>query len=255
MTAVQVTRPSQQLARVKVDRAEYANALTPELALDLANAITAAGETANCVILESAGPVFCAGGDYGFLETVSKTDESTALDSIETTFQGVIRSIAATPAVVVAVLQGPALGAGAEIALACDIRIASTRAWLEESWIHLGLIPALGGAYYLPRILGIGSAMEILLTGRRIEPTECFQAGIYQRLADPEELTAVVDAMGAEIATKDTTAVRTIKRLCRQSVDYDLNDSLMLSARAQAQCLSGDGFRSAIATRLRQVRS
>src|SRR5262249_56467597 len=102
--------------------------------------------------------------------------------------------------IVVGRLHGPAIGAGADLALACDIRVASTAAWIQEAWIRLGLVPALGGGFVLPSLLGASGALEAILTARRIPADECLRTGIFQRLVPPDRLDAEVASLTASIA-------------------------------------------------------
>jgi 2-(1,2-epoxy-1,2-dihydrophenyl)acetyl-CoA isomerase len=239
--------PSPLVSRVRVNRAAHANSLTPELARQLAGAIEAEGRTRPCVIVESEGSTFCAGADLDFLDQASQEDSSAVLQDIEHAFQSVVRTIWSSPAIVFASIQGPALGAGAEIALACDIRIASANSWLEESWINLGLISALGGAHHLTRILGVGDALELLLTGRRIEADECRRRGLFQSVTQPDELAAAVFTMAEAVASKNPRAVQAMKRLCRGAVSNGLDESMRVSADIQSQLVAAAPFRASLA--------
>lgn len=203
------------IVTITLDRPEAGNGLTLELAGQLAHAIRDAAD-ARCIILRSTGKVFCSGADLDMLEGLGSPDKAAEVRTyVYDGFQGAIIAVSTSPVPVIARLQGPALGAGADLALACDLRIATDRAWIEESWIRIGTVSALGGAHTLPALVGYGDALDMLLTARRLTAIECHQRGVFQRLVVADELDAEVDRVARTIAGHDPDAVRALRRLVR----------------------------------------
>jgi 2-(1,2-epoxy-1,2-dihydrophenyl)acetyl-CoA isomerase len=192
------------------------NSLTWDIAREIARELALNGTDAACVVLASDGPIFCGGADLALLEPLGHPDRLEEIrDAIYGAFQLMIRAIASCPVPVLAKIQGPALGAGADLALACDLRIASERAWLEESWIKLGTISALGGAQVLTSLVGAGTALDLLLTARRIGADEAMAIGAFQRVVAVESLEEEVRSLSLQIAAADRDAVRSMKALVR----------------------------------------
>ncbi|GAA1007951.1 enoyl-CoA hydratase [Acrocarpospora pleiomorpha] len=237
---------------ITLDRPGAGNGLNLELARAVAETVRGAGH-ARCIVLRSTGPVFCAGADLAMLEGLGAPEQAEAVRTyVYDGFQGMILAIATSPVPVVARLQGPALGAGADLALACDIRVASDRAWIEESWIRIGTISALGGAHTLPAIVGRGDALDMLLTARRLTASECLQRGVFQRLVPEEQLDAEVGRVVRSIAAHDADAVQAVKRLvCGGDVETALRAALAAALEEQVPLIA----RTEFADRVRDVRA
>lgn len=225
-----------------------ANALTWDLAREIVAAL-ADLDDARVVVLATEGKVFCSGADLALLEPYGDPDRlEDVKEQIYSAFQALVRAIIDCPVPVVARMQGPALGAGADLALACDLRVASTRAWLEESWIRLGTISALGGAAALVRTVGPGTALDMLLTARRLTAEEALAAHVYQRVVEPErlddELAEVVDA----IVRADPEAVRSMKSLVRgDTVMTGVDDALERGLGLQGPLIARHEFAERVA--------
>ena len=131
---------------------------------------------------------------------------------------------------VIASVNGPAVGAGMDMALMADIRIAARSARFAESYIRVGLVPGDGGCYFLPRLVGLAKAIELLLTGDFVDAEEAERIGIVNRVVDDEELGAATDAFARKLAQSPPVAVRMIKRATYQSARSDLRTSLDLIA-------------------------
>lgn len=210
------------VARVTIDRADVRNSLDRPSVLALIEALEAS-RNARCVVLASTGPSFCSGGDLPHLERLAaRPDEIRG--SIEGSFQRLMRTIRAHPVPVIARIQGPAVGAGADLALACDLRVASTEAWLREPWIELGLISALGAPVNLALGGGPGFALDVLLSGRKVSADEGLACGLFQRVTAPGGLDAEVDELAARVAALEPDGVRSMKALVNMTYDaaFDL---------------------------------
>jgi 2-(1,2-epoxy-1,2-dihydrophenyl)acetyl-CoA isomerase len=210
---------------VRMCRHEARNSLTFEMAGEIASTLRNVGPDVRCVVISSEGTVFCAGIDLKLVRPLLGRPETPELlrTRIYGNVQELIRSIWACPVPVIARLQGPALGVGADMALACDVRIASVAAGLEETWIHLGAVSALGGAFVLRNLIGRGRALDVLLTGTRLDSGTCSDLGLFEKVVAPDELDATVDAYTAMLGERDADAVRATVDLVR---DQELRDSV-----------------------------
>lgn len=190
---------------VTLDRPEQRNALTPE-GLD---ALEAAVTETDCpvVYLRGDGPAFCAGAD---LDVVAGLDREEA-EEFAKRGQQVANAIEDAESVVVAGIDGPARGGGIELALACDLRVATPEATIAEPGVKLGLFGAWGGTVRLPRIVGEGEALDLALSGRVIDAEEALRMGLVSRVTDDPR--AVAD----ELAANDPETLRIVKERVRDS--------------------------------------
>ncbi|MFB6312203.1 MAG: enoyl-CoA hydratase/isomerase family protein [Salinirussus sp.] len=195
---------------VTLDRPERRNALTNEGLYDLADAVLDADEPV--IYLEGAGDAFCAGAD---LDIVADLDRQAAYEFARRG-QRVADAIAEYDGTTVAGVDGPARGGGVELALACDIRIATPAASFAENGVSLGLFGAWGGTARLPEIVGVGMAQDLLLSGRVIEAQAALQAGLVSRILDEPRAAA------REIAAHEPVATRTIAKLVRDRSPKDV---------------------------------
>jgi enoyl-CoA hydratase len=191
------------VATVTLDRPHRRNALTPAALDDLEATIERCD--APVIHLRGAGPAFCAGAD---LSAVADLDGDEAHEFARGG-QRVAEAIENTESVVLAGIDGPARGGGVELALACDIRLATPDATFAETGVRLGLFGAWGGTHRLPEIVGTGNALDLALSGRTIDAEEALRMGLVSRIVDDPATAA------AAIATHDPDALTVVKeRLC-----------------------------------------
>jgi E-phenylitaconyl-CoA hydratase len=213
---------SERIATVTLNRPEALNSLDPESLAELNDVFQKANadENVRVVILTGAGEkAFCTGSD---LKKTMPPKESFA----ELTFG---RSKWLYPFAgmeidkpMLCAVNGYALAGGMELALACDIRIASTKAQFGQSEVCIGSIPAAGGTQRLPRMIGMSDAMLMMLTGDRIGAEEALRIGLVSRLVAPGELMSIAREIAAKIAENAPLAVRAVKRLVRDGMDMPL---------------------------------
>lgn len=197
---------------VTIDRPEARNALTPD-GLDALERAVAEAETP-VVYLQGAGPAFCAGAD---LDVVSRLDPDEA-EAFAARGQAVADAIESADAAVVAGIDGHCLGGGLELALACDVRVATPASTFGEPGVTFGLFGAWGGTSRLPRVVGEGDALELGLTGRTIDAETALGMGLISRLeADPREVAET-------IATNPPETVATLKTRLRDDADRETLD-------------------------------
>ncbi|MFT4883469.1 MAG: enoyl-CoA hydratase [Natronomonas sp.] len=171
---------------VTLDRPDQRNALTPAGLESLEAAVTDCSEPV--VYLRGAGEAFCAGADLSVVAEVADGEE--AVEPFVRRGQRVADAIEDSPSVVVAGIDGPARGGGVELALACDMRIATPRATFGEPGVTFGLFGAWGGTVRLPEVIGLGDALDFSLSGRVIDAEEALRIGLVSRVVDDPESIA-----------------------------------------------------------------
>ncbi|WP_067903010.1 crotonase/enoyl-CoA hydratase family protein [Nocardia vaccinii] len=188
------------------------------------------------VVLTGMGPAFSAGGD---LRAMAGKTGMFASDDLAVGYRDGIQRIAralfscTTP--LIAAVNGPAVGAGFDLALMCDLRIASSTAFFAESFVKVGLVPGDGGAFFLPRVVGAARAVELALTGDRISAETALEWGVVSRVVPPEELLGTARDLAHRIAANPPIAVRRTKELFRDSSMASLDVVLDRSAAFQAE--------------------
>jgi 2-(1,2-epoxy-1,2-dihydrophenyl)acetyl-CoA isomerase len=203
-------------------------------AVQRANADTEIG----CLILTGAGTAFCAGGNIKKMldrDGISRQDTPAATrDNYKRGIQRIPLALWESEVPSIAAVNGPAIGAGCDLACMCDIRIASDRAQFAESFIKVGLVPGDGGAWFLPRIIGGSRAAELTFTGDTIDAEEAAHIGLVSRVVPHEKLLDSAQELAARIAAQPGKALRMSKRLLRESSHARLPELLELSAALQA---------------------
>ncbi|MEW6684609.1 MAG: enoyl-CoA hydratase-related protein [Candidatus Edwardsbacteria bacterium] len=208
------------IAVVKFNRPQVLNAINPETILELEEAMHQLNNDANIkvVILTGEGKSFVSGSD------ISKLAEMDSLKAREYSQIGqrVLSFIENMEKPVIAAVNGYALGSGCEIAMACDIRIASEKAKLGQPEVKLGLIPGHAGTQRLARLVGIGRAKELIFTGEMIEAQEAFRIGLVNRVVAPESLMEEAKNMAKKIIEVGPTAVHIAKTVVNRGIDANL---------------------------------
>jgi 2-(1,2-epoxy-1,2-dihydrophenyl)acetyl-CoA isomerase len=179
------------------------------------------------VVVTGAGRAFCAGGDMAQLGT----EAPAALDHKRFLWEHVQQiplTLEAMDKPVIAMVNGVAAGAGMDMALMCDLRFASDQARFAESYVKVGLVPGDGGAWFLPRLVGLDRALELMWTGDLIDAAEAFRIGVVTRVFPADELTTQTYAFAARLAAGPPLAIRMIKRAACQGLRTDLRTSLDL---------------------------
>jgi len=202
------------------------------------------------VILTGAGSAFSSGGDVRAMAERTgmfggTTAEITA--GYREGIQRIPRAFAACDVPIVAAVNGAAVGAGCDLALMCDLRIASTTAFFAESFVKVGLIPGDGGAFLLPRVVGAARAAEMALTGDRVSAEQALAWGLVSQVVGPESLLDAARTLAERVAVNPPTAVRATKRLLRAASGLGLEEVLDLSATVQGSLHQTEEHREAVA--------
>jgi 2-(1,2-epoxy-1,2-dihydrophenyl)acetyl-CoA isomerase len=230
-----------------LDRPARRNSLTPALAGALGAAVEAAPDAgARVVVVTGAGGAFCAGGDLDALEAVAVDGGAEAvMTAIYGNFHRLALAIRRSPLPVVALVDGPALGAGLDLALVCDLRVGTTAASFASSWIRMGLVPGMGGAYLLPSVVGAGPAAELLLTGATLDAERALALGLLSSVDEPGEVWATVDERVAQLAALPAVALAQTKASLRRGTDDGYERELATLGATQGALLTGPAFRAA----------
>jgi enoyl-CoA hydratase/carnithine racemase len=215
----------ENIVTLTLNRPEAGNSFSRAMLAAFADAIASLREDrdARALILTAAGDrIFCAGADLKERAGMSVDDVKTAVTTIRET----ISAFAALPMPVIAALNGAALGGGTELALACDIRVASPSATLGLTETTLAIIPGGGGTQRLPRLVGPGRAKELIFTGRRVDANEALRIGLVEEVADDPLARAREIAM--RIAANGPVAVRAAKEAVDRGLRLPLEEALRL---------------------------
>ncbi len=225
------------LVTLTLNRPEIHNAISDN---EMVEAIVEATSRINAdrevkvVILTGAGKSFCAGGN---IKKMVNWSEQSPFDLRQTYLSGIQRiplAIYNLEVPIIAAVNGPAIGAGCDLACMCDIRIASEKASFAESFVKLGIIPGDGGAWFLPRVVGLSRANEMAFTGEAVSAVQALEWGLVSRVVSPENLLEEARMLAAKIAANPGHALRMTKRLIREGQHVKLDTLLELSAAMQA---------------------
>jgi enoyl-CoA hydratase len=223
----------EHIAHITLNRPRVGNVINPALAQKLADICEWINqdEKIYVVVITGAGDkAFCRGNEMEQAQT-GKTGE-TALAKLKETGTGfnVASAIASIDRPVIAAINGDALGQGLELALSCDVRLAAQSAHFGFPQVASGLIPRDGGTQRLPRIIGKGKALELILTGKIIDAEEALAIGLVSQVLSPPDLMSTAEALAQDIAGKAPIALRFIKEAVHKGLDLTLEQGLRLEA-------------------------
>jgi len=220
-----------------LNRPDRGNGVVPEMARDLLHALTVLEEdrSVRVLLLTGAGQQFCAGADLVEFQRYLEEELPHSHEPYNArVLWPVTQRVVGCRLPVIAAINGGATAGGLDLALACDIRIASTRAKMGETYIKLGLNPGNGGTYFLPRLVGSGLAAELALTGDVIDAQRALHIGLVNRVVEPDALIPDSIALAARIAAHPRLALEATKQQLRQSWHLDLISSMNASFWAVA---------------------
>lgn len=202
------------------------------------------------VVLTGAGSAFSAGGNVkDMVDRAGMFGGSPyeLRDGYRRGIQRIPRALYHCEVPVVAAVNGPAVGAGCDLAVMCDLRVASTRAWFAESFVQLGIIPGDGGAWLLTKAIGPARAAEMALTGDRVKAEQAAAWGLVNEVVEPDQLLEAAHTLAARVAKNPPHSVRMAKKLLRESQHQSLESLLELSAAMQALAHHAEDHREALA--------
>jgi enoyl-CoA hydratase/carnithine racemase len=234
------------IATVTLDNPRAKNAFDPPMLRDVAAALdrAQADDGVRVVVMTGAGDAFCAGGDVKEMGTA--TDPTARKTMLFEVVHLVPRALVRMDKPTIAMVNGVAIGAGLDMALACDLRFASSTARMAEGYIDVGLAAGDGGAYFLPRLVGTATALELLLSGRTVSGEDAQRIGMVNRIVEPDQLAEQTYEFARTLAAKPPHALRMMKRLVRQSRDLDFDSAMELASSQVAILQCGEEHREAV---------
>lgn len=232
------------IVTVTLNRPEKLNAFVGHMRRDLAVALehAASDRAVRVVVITGAGRAFCAGGDVAYMEELRERGDADEFARLLGAARRVVTSIREMTKPVVASINGPASGAGFNLALACDLRIASSNAKLCQSFVRVGLHPDWGGTYFLPRLVPPNKACEMFFLGDAIDADEALRLGILNRVVAPEELEAETRKLAERLRDAPPVSVAAAKHAVYMSDREELERMLQYETESQLRCFeSRDG--------------
>jgi len=237
-----------RVATITLNRPERKNAFTLPLIHRWADLLIQANsdDTVRVIVVRGAGGAFCAGVDLDALAAIDPSALSRR-DFLTDEIHRVARAVEMSDKPIIAAVSGAAIGAGMDMALMCDMRIVAESARFAESYINIGLVPGDGGAYYLPRLVGVAKAIELLLTGDTVTGAQAVALGMANTVVPDSELMDYTQALAERIAAKAPIAVKLIRRSVYQSQDVDLRTALDLVASHMGVIMTTNDHKEALA--------
>lgn len=234
------------VATITLNRPTRRNAVTPEMLQTLHARMLDAGqdERVRAVLLTGAGKGFCAGQDLSIFDGVPTPDA--VREIVLNYYRPLIESICRLEKPVIAAINGVAAGAGASLALACDLRIMAEDASILMAFSNIGLVPDAGASWFLTRLVGYSRAYEIALTGERITAQHCLALGLANRVTATNALATEAQQWAQQIAQRPTVALGLTKRVMQQATMQDLATILVAEAELQAQATTTADHREGI---------
>ncbi len=231
------------VAVITLNRPDMMNALNTQMRAEITHAVKAAEKDARVLVITGAGKAFCSGQDLGDRANASNLDlERTLRDE----YTPMLEAIVHCPVPTIAAVNGAAAGAGANLALACDVVIASQSAYFLQAFTRIGLIPDAGGTYVMPRTMGMAKAMGAALFADKITAAQADAWGLIWEAVPDAEFEAQWKARAAHLAQGPTQAFAAAKRVIRASWQNDLEAQLAIEASEQGDCGQSRDFREGV---------
>lgn len=236
------------VATITLNRPDKLNAFTDEMLAALGDALEAAARDpqVRCIVLTGSGRGFCAGQDLGAVGERGDADAGFRAH-LEHTYNRVIRTIRTVEKPVIGAVNGVAAGAGASVALACDLRIAAENAQFIQSFVGVGLVPDSGATWVLPRLVGYARAYELAVTAERLSAQDALAWGAVNRVVPAEDFQEEVQRYASRVASGPTKAMGLTKRAMNRAMTSTLDEALAYEARLQDVAGGTDDHREGVA--------
>jgi 2-(1,2-epoxy-1,2-dihydrophenyl)acetyl-CoA isomerase len=239
----------QGVATLVLDRPDVLNSFTRPMAAEVQQALdlAAADAAVRAILLTGAGRGFCAGQDLGEALPGGDVPGPPIEQIVRETYNPIIRRLRAIEKPIVCAVNGVAAGAGANIALACDIVVAADSASFVQAFSRIGLVPDSGGTFFLPRLVGMQRATAMMMLGDKVTANEALALGMIYRVVPLEQLMPMALDLARRLAAMPTRGLGLTKRALNASLANDLDAQLDLEARLQAEAGATDDFREQVA--------
>jgi enoyl-CoA hydratase/carnithine racemase len=236
------------IATLTLNRPDKLNAINKDLAVALNESLgrLTTDKSIYIVIITGAGRAFCSGGDLGVIGEGRKNNDTTELEPLLRAGMHSVLKIRSMAQPVIAAVNGAAAGAGMNIALAADIRIASESATFGQNFIKVGLFPDYGGTYFLPRLVGPAKAAEMFYTGEMIDAKEALRLGIVNRVVSAGQFESETRKLAQQIAAAPSVSIRAMKNALFGSHKLELEKALDDEVEQQLKCFKSPDCREGI---------
>lgn len=233
-----------RVAVLRMNQPDTRNALSPEVKRDLLAALEEVEEDDHirAVVLTGEGKAFCAGGNLSTMKDMKLLDGRKRMQGNHR----LIFQLLEMEKPVIAAVNGAAAGAGFSLALLCDMIVAEEQSVFVQSFVHVGLIPDLGGLHFLPLLLGPHKAKELMFLGERVTAEEAHRIGIVNRLAPKERLLEEAAQLAAKLAHKAPLSIGFMKKIMNQHLHRDLKTLLELEAQGQELCFQTEDYKEGL---------
>lgn len=240
---------SDGVAWITLNRPERMNAFAGAMRDQLADAVqqSSADPGVRVIVIRGAGRAFSAGADVEVMRDLVERGDHTAFSALVHAGMRVVRQIVEAPQPVIAAVNGVAVGAGASLATACDLRIASDRSSIGFTFNRIGLHPDWGATYFLPRRVGAGRAAELIFSGRVVKADEAERMGLFERVAPDDLFNSEVERLAAELAAKPPLPMARAKRtLLDAGARAELEEAMRQENEAQLECFLSQDVREGL---------
>ena len=231
------------VAVLKLNRPDVMNALNTQMRAEITDAVKKAGETARVLVLTGEGRAFCSGQD---LSDRANVQDLNVERSLREEYEPMLNAIFDSPIPTISAVNGAAAGAGANLALAADVVIATESAVFLQAFTRIGLMPDAGGTYWLPRQVGFARAMGACLFAEPVTARQAVDWGMIWEAVSDADFAAHWQARAAKLAKGPTVAYRIVKTSLRQSFNNTLESQLALEARLQGECGATQDFKEGV---------
>lgn len=232
---------------ITLNRPDKYNSFTESMALELQDALQAAeADDVRCVLLNANGKAFCGGQDLPEVVDREKDSTYTLADTVNTSYNPIIKLIRELKKPVVCAVQGTAAGAGANIVFACDIVVASNDVLFVQAFSKIGLIPDSGGTWFLPRLVGFARANALFMLDEKITAEQAVDLGLIYKSVNPEQLTEQTEKISVHLASMPTQAFALYKEAINKSYTNSLEQQLLLEATLQATAGKSEDYKEGV---------
>jgi 2-(1,2-epoxy-1,2-dihydrophenyl)acetyl-CoA isomerase len=244
-----LTQQDEGVLTITMNRPEVLNAFNDPMLAELTEAMETAAQDVQvrCVVLTGAGRAFGAGQDLNAFSTVRSDNEPVRVSAHLARYHRLIKTMRSMPKPIIGAIRGVAAGISCNIALACDIRIAADNARFLEAFARIGLVPDGGGGYLLPRLIGLGRALDMALLADEVSGPEAERIGLVTKCVPTDEFDNTVAAFAHRLANGPTRAYGLIKELLYTSMNLSYEESLKLEGQLQDQAIATADHREGVA--------
>lgn len=235
------------IARITLNRPERLNSFNDDMHGELREALSDARTSARVLVLTGAGRGFCAGQDLSDRAVAADAERPDLGASIDRNYKPLVLGLRELPMPVICAVNGVAAGAGANVALACDIVIAARSASFIQAFCKIGLIPDSGGTYFLPRLVGTARAMGLALLGDKLSAEQAQAWGLIWKCVDDDQLAAETDKLASQFAGAPTKGLARIKQ-AMYAANRSLAEQLDMERDFQRELGYGDDYREGVAS-------